>query len=190
MKSVSMSGSLRENVGKKDAKHLRVNNLVPCVLYGGKDQVHFSVEVGQFKGLIYTPEVHLVQLTVDGKGYLASLQDVQFHPTTDKILHVDFFQVTEDKPLIIGVPVKVAGNSPGVIRGGKLYTKIRKLKVRSLPKHLPDVITVDISNLDIDQTIKVSEIKVPNVDLLDVPSAIVVGVKSTRNTEEAAVPGK
>jgi len=188
MKSVSISGSLRESVGKKDAKHLRVNNQVPCVLYGGKEQVHFAVEVGQFKDLIYTPEVHLVQLTVDNKGYLASLQDVQFHPTTDKILHVDFLQVHEDKPLIIHVPVKVSGNSPGVIRGGKLFTKIRKLKVRSLPANLPDVITLDISNLDIEETIKVSEIVVPNVDFLDVPSAIVIGVRSTRAVEEP-VPG-
>ncbi|MEI6575361.1 MAG: 50S ribosomal protein L25/general stress protein Ctc [Bacteroidota bacterium] len=188
MKSVSMSGSLRENVGKKDAKHLRVNNQVPCVLYGGKDQIHFAIEETQFKHLIYTPEVHLVELTVDGKKYTASLQDVQFHPTTDKLLHVDFLLVIEEKPLIIGVPIAIVGNSPGVIRGGKLFTKLRKLKVRALPKHLPDTIKVDISNLDIDETIKVNEITVDNVVFLDVPSAIVVGVRSTRAVEEP-VPG-
>jgi large subunit ribosomal protein L25 len=188
MKTVSMSGSLRESVGKKDAKHLRTANKVPCVLYGGKDQIHFAVEETAFKDLIYTPEVRLILLTIDGKEYTASLQDVQFHPMTDKILHVDFLLVSETKPLIIGIPLDIQGNSPGVIRGGKLYTKMRKLRVKALPAHLPDKVAVDISNLDIDQTIKVSEITIPNVEFLDVPTSIVVGVKSTRSVEEV-VPG-
>ncbi len=187
-----MSGSLRENVGKKDAKKLRREGKVPCVLYGGEKQVGFSMNEVDFKHLIFTPEVKLVDLDIDGKQYKASLQDVQYHPVTDSILHVDFLEVTPGKALVIGIPVRITGVSRGVLMGGKLVQKVRKLKVKGLAEHLPDDIVVDITELDIAQSIKVQHIKVEHLQMLDNPSSIVVTVAATRAVAEdkKATPAK
>ncbi|MHC1706429.1 MAG: 50S ribosomal protein L25/general stress protein Ctc [Bacteroidales bacterium] len=192
MKTVSMSGSLRENVGKKDAKKLRREGKVPCVLYGGKDQVSFCVETDAFKHLIFTPDVYLVNLNISGKEYQASLQDVQYHPLTDNILHVDFLEVQADIPIVIGIPVKVTGNSQGVLKGGKMVQKLRKLKVKGLPKNLPDYIPVDITELEILQSKKVHEVKMENLQLLDNPASVIVTIKSTRGVadETPGAPAK
>lgn len=189
MKTVSMSGLLREDVGKKDAKKLRKEGKVPCVLYGGKDQISFCVEVDSFKDLIFTPEVYLVNLNISGKEYQASLQDVQYHPVTDSILHVDFLEVHEENEITISVPVRTFGVSPGVLKGGKLVQKFRKLKVRGLPKYLPDFIKVDISSLDMLQSAKVQDIKIDNLTLLDDPAGVIVTVKSTRAAAEDEAAG-
>ncbi|MFZ4398439.1 MAG: 50S ribosomal protein L25/general stress protein Ctc [Bacteroidales bacterium] len=186
MKTVSMSGSLRENVGKKDAKMNRKNGKVPCVLYGGKDQIHFIANEKDFKDIIFTPEVCFIDLDINGKQYKATLQDVQYHPVSDNILHVDFLQIIEDKPIIMSVPIKVIGTSPGVLRGGKLVTKMRKLKVKGLASVLPDDIKIDISLLDIEDYVKVNNLSVEGVEFLNVPTSIVVMVKSTRGVEDAA----
>ncbi len=189
MKTVSISGFLRGNVGKKDAKALRKEEKVPCVLYGGTDQVHFWAEVGSFKKLIFTPEVYLISLDVDGKTHQASLQDVQYHPVTDELLHVDFLEITAGKPIIIGIPTHIVGTSPGILKGGKLITKLRKLKVKALSENLPDRIDIDISNLDILDSFKVQDLTVENLTFLDNPSSIVVNVAATRGVE-VAEPGK
>ncbi|HRY34233.1 MAG TPA: 50S ribosomal protein L25/general stress protein Ctc [Bacteroidales bacterium] len=192
MKTVSMSGSLRENVGKKDAKKLRREGRVPCVLYGGEKQIGFSMPEVDFKHLIFTPEVKLVDLNIDGKQYKASLQDVQYHPVTDHILHVDFLEVTAGKALVIGVPVRITGVSKGVLQGGKLVQKVRKLKVKAFAEHLPDDIPVDITELDIAQAIKVQDVKMEHLQMLDNPASIIVTVAATRAVadDKKAAPAK
>ncbi len=189
MKTVSMSGSLRENVGKKDAKKNRAAGKVPCVLYGGKSEVHFAVEEKDFNPVVFTPYAHLINLTVDGKEYKTILQDLQYHPVTDKILHVDFMEVLPGKPVVVTVPIRIEGTSEGVLRGGKLVKKFRKLKVKAVPEVLPDEIKVNISGLDINGTIKVGDLKVDQVTFLDAPSSVLVTVISTRAVE-SEVPGK
>lgn len=190
MKAVFMSGSSRANVGKKDAKALRVDGLVPCVLYGGDSQVHFSVNETQFKPLLFTPDVHTVDLEIDGKSYKAVLQDIQYHNMNDSVLHADFLQLHENKPVIIQIPVRTSGNSAGVRAGGKLVTKLRKLKVRAFLKDLPDFINIDITPLEIGQGVKVREISVSGVTLLDAQNVDVVAVTATRASRQAADDAK
>lgn len=186
MKAVFMSGSSRSNVGKKDAKALRVEGLVPCVLYGGDSQIHFSVNATQFKPLLFTPDVHTVELEIDGKSYKAVLQDIQYHNMKDNVLHADFLQLHENKPVIIQIPVRTTGNSAGIRAGGKLVTKLRKLKVRALLSDLPDFITIDISPLEIGMGVKVREVIAPGLTLLDAQNVDVVAVTATRASRQAA----
>jgi large subunit ribosomal protein L25 len=190
MKAVFMSGSSRSNVGKKDAKALRVEGLVPCVLYGGDSQIHFSVNATQFKPLLFTPDVHTVDLEIDGKAYKAVLQDIQYHNMKDNVLHADFLQLHENKPVIIQIPVRTSGNSAGVRAGGKLVTKLRKLKVRALLSDLPDFITIDITPLEIGMGVKVREVNVPGLTLLDAQNVDVVAVTATRASRQAADDSK
>ena len=190
MKAVFMSGSSRSNVGKKDAKALRVEGLVPCVLYGGDSQIHFSVNATQFKPLLFTPDVHTVDLEIDGKSYKAVLQDIQYHNMKDNVLHADFLQLHESKPVIIQIPVRTSGNSAGVRAGGKLVTKLRKLKVRALFSDLPDFITIDITPLEIGMGVKVREVNVPGLTLLDAQNVDVVAVTATRASRQAADDSK
>lgn len=190
MKSVSISGSLRENVGKKDAKMHRSLDKVPCVLYGGKEQMCFTVADDDLQKLVYTPNAYTVNLSVNNKTYNAIMQDIQFHPVTDKILHIDFLEIFPNKPVVIDVPLKIEGVSEGVKKGGKLISKFRKLKIKALPADLPDHIAVNIEKLDIGNSIKISEIQLKGVTILDNPSSIVVSVQVTRNVTEEAKPGE
>lgn len=188
MKSIFVSGSPRENVGKKDAKALRLKGLVPCVLYGGDEQIHFCANEKDFKPLLFTPETHTVELEISGKKYNAILQDVQYHAINDRLLHVDFLNVDESKPLVIAIPVTVSGVAPGVREGGKLVIKVRKMKVRALLSQLPDNINVDISKMEIGQSVKVEQLQAqnPNLALLDAPNVAVVSVTATRASRQAA----
>ncbi|MDD2529852.1 MAG: 50S ribosomal protein L25/general stress protein Ctc [Bacteroidales bacterium] len=186
MKTVSMSGSPRENVGKKDAKSLRRQGLVPCVMYGGEEQVRFSVPATEFKPLLFTPDTNYIELNIEGKKTLTILQDIQYHPVSDEVIHADFLRLFDDKPITISVPVKTVGVAPGVLQGGKLETKIRKMKLKGLPNDMPQYVEVNISNLNIAQGIKVEEIQIPNIEKLDVKSSVVVWVKSTRQAAAAA----
>jgi len=185
MKSVSISGSPRENVGKRDATEKRDQGLIPCVLYGGKVQQHFLVDVKQFSKLLYTPEVFYAELNIDGNQYKAIVQETQFHPVTDKLLHVDFLEVTDGKPVTIEIPMLIKGNSPGIMRGGKLSKRVRKLKVKGLLENIPENITIDISNLDILDTVEIKDIQVSNIVIVDNPNKVVVTILSSRNVEEA-----
>jgi large subunit ribosomal protein L25 len=185
MKTVSMSGSLRENVGKKDAKKHRNEGKVPCVLYGGSKQIHFTIEEKPFSGIIFTPEVYIIKIIVDGSEYSAVLQDVQYHPVTDKILHADFLEVLPGKPVTIAIPVKIEGSAPGVLKGGKLHKKIRKLKVKAMVEDLPDSIVISIDNLEIGDSVRVRDISYKNLEFLDVPASEVVGVKTARGADTA-----
>lgn len=188
MKSIFVSGSPRENVGKKDAKALRMKGLVPCVLYGGAEQIHFYANEKDFKPLLFTPETHTVELEIAGKKYNAILQDVSYHAINDRLLHVDFLHVDETKPVVIAIPVTVSGVAPGVREGGKLVIKVRKMKIRALLSKLPDNINVDISKLEIGQSVKVEHLQSqhPELALLDAPNVAVVSVTATRASRQAA----
>ncbi len=184
MKTVSMSGSLRENVGKKDTKALRKNGKVPCVLYGGKDkQIQFSVPDKDFIPLLFTPDTNYVKINIDGKEHNAILQDIQYHPVNDEVLHADFLRIFDDKPIKIAVPVKTTGTAPGVLAGGKLNLKMRKVRLSGLPNTIPQEVVLDISELGIGQGIKVSDISIPEVECLEVKSSVIITVKATRNAK-------
>lgn len=191
MKIVSMSGSVRQNVGKKDAKALRKENKVPCVLYGGNEkQIIFSLPESDFKPLLFSPETHYVELNIDGQKSMAILQDIEYHPVNDGVLHADFLRIFDNKPLTIAVPIKTTGTAPGVLAGGKLQIKIRKVKLHGLPNNIPQEVVLDISKLALGQAIKVADLQLENVTVMEVKSSVVVTVRSTRNavatTEEAA----
>jgi len=189
MKTVSLSGSLRGSVGKKDAKLQRRVGKIPCVLYGGAEQIHFVADEKSFTKILFTPEVYMIKLTVDGKEYNTIFQEVQFHPVTDKLLHVDFLQLLPDKPVVIAIPVKYEGVSPGVLRGGRLEKKLRKVKIKALAKDLPDFIMINISSMDIGDSVRISDLKIDNVTFLDAPINVVVGVRTARVVVEEVVPG-
>ncbi len=186
MKEVSLSGSLRENVGKKDAKKHRKEGKVPCVLYGGKEQIHFTVPELNFGKLIFTPEVFKINLDINGTKYTAVLQDVQYHPVTDKVLHADFLEVLPGKQLIVGLPLRFEGTSPGVIRGGKMIRKMHKIRVKGQIDDMPEYIMVDISTLDIGGSVKIRDIELDKLSLLDPPNSVIVRVKMARAVEEVA----
>lgn len=185
MKAVSLSGSPRANVGKTDAKALRKEGRVPGVLYGGEKQIHFSAAEADFKPLIFTDAVQTVELEIEGAKYNAILQDIQYHPVRDNILHVDFLQIHDDKPITIAIPVKHVGVAPGVREGGKLIGKLRKLKVRAFLKDLPDTIDVDISELNIGQSVRVSQLNAGALTFLDGPNVEIAAVTATRASRQA-----
>jgi large subunit ribosomal protein L25 len=158
-------------------------------MYGGKEQVHFLTDEKLFLKIIFTPNVYIVKLNIDGKEHDTILQDMQYHPVTDRILHVDFLQVSDDKPITIAVPIKITGTSQGVLKGGRLIKKARKLKISALLKNLPDEIVVDISKLDIGDSIMVSDLFRDHINFLDAPRNIVVGVRSARTVVEVPEGG-
>jgi large subunit ribosomal protein L25 len=186
MKTLAMFGYLRDGVGKSSTKTLRNEGKVPCVLYGGKENVNFSMYSEDFKNLVYTPNTYKVQLDINGSVYKAVLKDLQFHPVNDSILHADFLSIHDDKPVEMMVPVKFVGNSVGVRAGGKLIVKSKKLRVKALPANLPDSIEINIETLDIGNSIKVADVKSDNLLLLDSPNNPIVSIKTTRAAQSAA----
>lgn len=181
MKTVSLSGSPRASVGKTDAASLRAKGQVPCVIYGGNEQIHFYADERAFKNIIYTPDTNLVNITVDGKNFLAVLQEAQFHKINDKLIHADFLQVIDGKPVTVQIPVKTVGQSQGVKEGGKLTVKMRKLKVKGLVNKLPERIELNIETLGIGKSISVGDIKIDGVTILHPSNISVVSVQTTRN---------
>lgn len=188
MKTVSMSGALRAHVGKKDAKKSRREGKVPCVLYGGKEQIKFVMDEKFFTKILFTDEVYLLKINIDSKEYDAVLQDIQYHPVTDKVLHADFLEILPGKKVTIAIPVKVEGVAPGVLSGGKLNKKLRKIKIKGLVEDLPDFVTVNINELNIGDSIKVKDVKNDKLEFLDMASSVIVSVKTARGAtaEEAA----
>ena len=181
MKSITINGSKRESVGKKATKALRNAGEVPCVLYGGDQPVHFSAPELAFSKLVYTPNAHTVVIALEnGETYNAVLQDIQFHPVTDRILHIDFYQLFEDKPVTMNIPVNLLGNSPGVRNGGRLLFRQRKLAIKALPSKLPDFFNVDISELKIGDLITVEGLKNEDFTIMHPDSQVVVQVKTAR----------
>ncbi len=187
MKIIEIKGSLRTELGKKSSRQIRKTGSVPCVIYGKENNVHFQATELSFKNLIYTPEAHLVDLNIDDKTFKAVLKDVQYHPVSDKILHADFIEVFEDKPVSISVPVRVTGDSVGVIAGGKLSIRKRSLKVKGLPVDLPEAVTIDISNLKIHESVKVGDLSFDKIELLDPKKLMILTIATSRvaqKTEE------
>jgi large subunit ribosomal protein L25 len=180
MKTIEIKGSFRTELGKKSSKQIRKTGSVPCVIYGKKENIHFHAPELSFKYLVYTPEAHLVKLSIEDKEYNVVLKDMQFHPVSDKILHADFIEIFEDKPVIIGIPIKVTGDSAGVIAGGKLSIKKRNLKVKGLPKDLPEHLTIDITNLKIHEGIKVGDLLFDKIELLDPKKSMVLTIATSR----------
>jgi len=181
MKTVQLSGSPRANVGKVDAKAVRANGMVPCVIYGNGEQIHFSADIRHFKNIIFTPETNLVDVSVDGKNYRTILQEAQYHKISDKLIHADFLLVSEDKPVIVHLPVKTLGTSEGVRAGGKLNVKLRKLKVKGLIAQLPESIDLNIEKLAIGKSISAGDIEIAGITLLHPKNISVVSVDTTRN---------
>lgn len=193
MKSVAMSGSPRANVGKKDAKELRRNGMVPCVLYGGNSQVLFAVDERAFKDVVYTPEVSTVEINVDGNSHKAILKEIQLHPVTDRILHADFQEIVSGKEVTMSLPVKVEGNAAGVRAGGKLLKKMRKLSVTGPIEKMPDSIVIDVTELGIGGAIRVADMKAEGLTFNDPENVTIITVRVTRNVVEetpAAAPAK
>ena len=180
MKTVQLSGSLRANVGKKDASSLRTAGLVPCVLYGQGQQTHFSVKQVAIEKIVYSPDVYQVELNIDGKTAVGIIQELQQHPTKDTIQHVDFLELNDTKSIRIKLPVRLVGASPGVMAGGKLMLVFRSLQCVGLSKDLPEAIILDIANLNIGGAIRVNSINLPGITFLDPANAVVVSVKMAR----------
>ncbi len=188
MKVISMSGSPRENVGKKDAKAYRRAGLIPAVLYGGSEQKMLLLSVEEVEAAIITPVVYLIDLSLEGKKYQCVVKDLQSHPVTDEIIHLDLLEVLPEKPITISLPLNLNGTPKGVLQGGKLVKKFRKLKVKGLAANLPATIEVNISKLDVNEFLYVRDIQLDNIQILDLPNAVVAGVKSTRSTATEAAP--
>lgn len=187
MKSIEINGSLRAETGKKATRELRKNDSVPCVLYGiNKDEngnqvaTHFTVTNDGLRKLVYTPHIYVVDLNIDGKITTAIMKDIQFHPVSDKILHVDFLQIDESNPIVMEVPVKLEGLAEGVKAGGKLALQVRKLRVKALYNLIPEKLIIDVTSLGLGKTIKVGDLKFEGLQLLNAKEAVVCGVKLTR----------
>ena len=187
MKSVTLSGSLRANVGKTDSTALRNSGRVPCVIYGEGTQIHFSADIRHFKNIIFTPETNLVNIDIDGKTHQTILQEAQYHKLNDKLIHADFLLVNAEKPVTLQLPVKTIGTSEGVKAGGKLNIKLRKLKVRGLISKLPEYIELNIEKIAIGKNISAGDIKIDGITLLHPSNISVVSVDVTRAVIPEAV---
>ena len=186
MKSITIKGSERENVGKKATKAVRDAGMVPCVIYGGNQPVHFVADERAFKDLVYTPNAHTVVVELNGASYNVIMQDIQFHPVSDKILHIDFFQLSDDKEIVMEVPVKITGTSPGVLLGGVLRLNQRRLKVKALPKNLPDFVEASISELQMGNKLYVTKLETNNFKLMHPDNTVVCQVRISRAAMKAA----
>lgn len=195
MKSIEIKGTARKIAARsseqtKALKEIRKNNGVPCVLYGGAENLHFTVANEVLRNLVYTPDIYLVNLDIDGKKIKAILKDIQFHPVKDSILHVDFLEVIDTKPIVMEVPVQLEGLAEGVKAGGKMTLQMRKLKVKSLYDKMPERLLVNVSHLGLGKTIKVGELSFEGLELLNAKDAVVCVVKLTRAARGLAAKGK
>ena len=190
MKTITIEGQLRTETGKKATRQLRSQGLVPGVIYGGTQEIAFSAPVLAFKSIVYTPDFQLAEIKVDGKSYKCIMKDLQFDKVTDQLSHVDFLELVQDRAVIATIPIKFTGASAGVKDGGRLITKVKSLKVKSLPQHLKENIEVDITNLQLNGNIRVEDVQEPNYEILNSPRIPIASVVMTRQLkqEEAAAP--
>jgi large subunit ribosomal protein L25 len=185
MKSIAISGSARQNVGKRDAKELRYQGLVPAVLYGGKEQTHLSVSAADLKPVLYTAEVVFVELDINGKKTRAIVQEAQFHPLTDQVRHIDFLELFDEKEVTMNIPIRLTGTSPGVKMGGKLVQKLRNLRVKALPNNLPQEILVPMESLEVGKSFRVNQISLENAKVLNNADDTIVSVIMSRALRQA-----
>ena len=193
MKEFSVSGAKRAATGKKAAKELRKEGLVPCNLYGEKkdenglpEALEFAIPVAQLRKVVYTPHVYVVNLTIDGEAHKAVMKELQFHPTTDALLHIDFYEVNETKPITIGIPVKLTGHAQGVRDGGRLSQAVRQLNVTAPYKQIPEMLEIDVTNLKLGKAIKVAELSFEGLEIATPAQVVVCSVKATRASRSAA----
>ena len=187
MKSFELKGTFRTEVGKKSTNELRKNNGIPCVLYGiEKEAKAFAVTTDAVRKLVYTPDIHVVNLTIDGQECTAVLKDIQFHPVKDTILHMDFLQIVADKPIVMEVPTVLTGLAAGVKLGGKLQQAIRKIKVKAVYANIPEKLTIDVTELGLGKSIKVGELSFEGLELVTPAQTVVCSVAATRASREAA----
>ncbi|NGM64800.1 50S ribosomal protein L25/general stress protein Ctc [Sphingobacterium sp. SGR-19] len=185
MKSIAISGSVRQNVGKRDAKELRYEGKIPAVLYGGKEQTHLAVSAADLKPVLYTADVVFVELDINGKKTRAIVQDAQFHPLTDLVTHVDFLELFDDKQVSVNIPIKLTGDSPGVKMGGKLVQKLRSLRVKALPNDLPQEIEVPMESLEVGKSYRVGQVSLENAKVLNNADDTIVSVVMSRALRQA-----
>lgn len=190
MKTIEISVKKRLKTGKTDTRNLRKQDNVPCVLYGGEKVLHFYAHKNEFRKLVYTHEALIVNLNIEGEKHKAIMQALQFHPVSDIINHIDFIEVFENKPVVINIPIELTETCIGIKNGGKLREKRRNLKVRGLVKDLPEVLLIDMTNVDIGHVIKVGDLKFPNLELLDPARSMVVSVLSSRVTAKGMEAGE
>jgi len=186
MRVFELNGTPRTELGKKACKTMRKENLIPCVIYGGKENINFTVTQSAIRKLIYTPEIFEVKLTIGKQTMKAILKEVQYHSVSDNILHVDFVEVDDKKPITFRVPIKTEGLAIGVRAGGKISLEMRKLKIKALCKDIPSSLTINVENLEIGKSIKAGELSFPNIQIMDNKESLVVCVKSTRAAKDAA----
>ena len=186
MQTIEVKAERRNNLGKSATKELRNSGKVPSVLYGGQEIIHFYAEQNEFNKLLFTPNVYLIDLNIDGKTFKAIIKDLQFHPVTDEVIHVDFLEIFENKPITIEIPVKLNGLAEGVKSGGKLTLEQRKLRVKGLMKDIPDQLEIDITNLGLGKSIQVGQLSYPNLELMNAKNSVVTSVKLTRAARAAA----
>ncbi len=184
MKSITIEGQLRTESGKKATRQLRSQELVPGVIYGGEKEVNFSAPVKSFKNLVYTPEFQLAEITVDGKTYRCILKDLQFNKVTDELIHLDFLELVDDKKVIATLPLKYVGTPAGVKAGGKLVTKMKSIKVKTLPKNLKEFIEVDIAGLELNANLRVSDIVTEDMEVMNSPRIPIASVTMTRQLKQ------
>jgi large subunit ribosomal protein L25 len=180
MKRIEINGIKRPDLGKKATKKLRKDKLVPCEIYGGKENIHFYAHENEFRGLIFTPDIFVVDIKVDGNVYPTIVKEYQFHAVKDNVIHIDFLEIDEAKPIRIAIPVITEGSAIGVLNGGKLSLKRRKLRLKGLVKDIPEQLIVDVTNLKIGKSIKISDLNFDNIELTGTPSEIVCDVKVIR----------
>ncbi|WP_436516040.1 50S ribosomal protein L25/general stress protein Ctc [Ekhidna sp. To15] len=182
MKTVEIIGYKRANLGKTEAKRLREEGMVPCVVYGGDHQIHFYAPMILFRDLVYTDEAHFALLTIEGEPepFEAIIQDVQFHPVSEIILHADFLQLFRGTPIKMNIPVHPVGIAPGIQQGGKLIRKVKYLQIKALPKDMPEYIEVDVSKLGLGKSIKVGELEVGEYEILNSPLVTLAGIEVPR----------
>ena len=184
MKSLAITGARRAAQTKQETRSLRAEGKVPCVLYGGKESVHFSVPALSLKKLVYSPDVHLVDIDIEGTTHRAVMKELQFHTVNDRLLHIDFMEVMDDKKVTVEIPVRLKGTAIGVRAGGQMLHKMRKLKIAALPKDLPDQFEIKVDDMQIGQTVRVRDMKLDGVTFLDIPAAAIVAIKTARAVVE------
>ena len=184
MKSISLSGSSRKNVGKKDSKQIRKEGLMPAVIYGGSEQHHILLPEKEFAKVIFTPETYVIDITIDGKTIKTILKDVQYHPVSDIALHADLYEINETKPFTVSLPIRLVGTSKGVLRGGKLQQRMRRLRVSGLLHNLPDFIEIDVTEVDAGMAIRIEDIQYDGLTMIDAKRNIVIDLKASRAMTE------
>ncbi len=190
MKTITIEGQIRTEFGKKATRQLRLEEKVPAVIYGGAKEINFAAPATAFKNIVYTPQFMVVLAKIDGKEYRCVLKDLQFDKVSDELIHVDFLELVEDKKVIVTLPLRFIGAPVGVKAGGKLVTKIKSLKVKLLPKYLRENIELDITNLELNENIRVQDVKADNMEIMNSPRIPIASITMTRQLkqEEAAAP--